>query len=51
MILIFVYDMLSPWYFEESSYSDRLVKMQLKPDTIGLSDGNFSKHLCILGSP
>ena len=40
------------WYFKkESTYSHRLANMQLKPDTIGPSGGNFSKNWCILGSP
>lgn len=39
------------WYFKESKYSDRLGKIQLKLDTIGLSDENSSKYSCILGSP
>ena len=47
-----IYDLqVLPWYFKkESTYSDRLAEMQLKPDTIGLSGGDFSKNLCILGS-
>ena len=32
------------WYFKkESADSDRLAEMELKPDTIGLSGGNFQK--------
>ena len=33
------------WYFKkESADSDRLAEMELKPDTIGLSGGKFSKN-------
>ena len=40
------------WYFKkDSKYSDRIGQMQLKSDTIGLSSGNLSANLCILGSP
>ena len=39
------------WYFKESIYSDGHTEMQLKPDTLGLSGGNFSKNLSLLGSP
>ena len=40
------------YYFKkESTYSDRLAEMRLKPDTIGLSGGNYAKSLCFLGSP
>ena len=38
-------------YIIISTYSNKLPEMQLKPDTIGLSCGNFSKKLRILGSP
>ena len=38
-------------YFKVPTYSDRLAKIQLKPDTIGLGGWNFLKNLCILGSP
>ena len=48
-----IYDLqVFTWYFKkESTYSDKLAEIQLKPDTIGLSGWNFSKNLCILGSP
>ena len=48
-----IYDLQAlAWHLrKESTYSDRLAKMHLKPDTIGLKGGNFSKKLCILGSP
>ena len=48
-----IYDLQAlAWYLKkESTYSDRLAKMHLKPDTIGLNGRNFSKNLCILGSP
>ena len=37
------------WYFKkEQTYSDRFAEMQLLTNTIGLSGGKFSKHLCIL---
>ena len=39
------------WYCKESTYSGRLVEMQLKPGAIGLSGDNLTKSLCILGSP
>ena len=47
-----IYDLqVFAWYFKkESTYSDKLAEMQLKPDTIGVSGGDFSKNLCILGS-
>ena len=48
-----IYDLqVFAWYFKkESTYSDILAEMRLKPDTIGLSGVNFSKNLCILNSP
>ena len=48
-----IYDLqVLTWYFKkESTYSDKLADMQLKPGTIGLSGVNFSKNLCILGIP
>ena len=46
-----IYDLQDfAYYFKkESTYSNRLAKMQLKPDTIGLGGGNFLKNLYILG--
>ena len=38
--LIYDFQVLA-WYFKESKYSDRLTEMQLKPDTVDLSEGNF----------
>ena len=36
------------WYFKkELAYSDRFAEMQLKPNTVGLKDEIFPKHLCI----
>ena len=48
-----IYDLqVFAWYFKkESTFSDILAEMRLKPDTIGLSGVNFSKNLCILNSP
>ena len=48
-----IYDLqVFAWYFKkESTYSDKLAEIQLKPDTAGLKGGIFSKNLCILGSP
>ena len=46
--LIYDFQVLA-WYFKkESKYSDKLTEMQLKPDTIGLSEGNLSKHFSFL---
>ena len=46
-----IYDLQDfAYYFKkESTYSNRLAMMQLKPDTIGLGGGNFLKNLYILG--
>ena len=39
--LIYDFQVLA-WYFKkESRYSDKLTEMQLKPDTVDLSEGNF----------
>ena len=42
-----IYDMqvFARYFKKEPTYSHRLVEMQLRPDTIGLSGGSFSKHL------
>ena len=49
--LIYYWQALAGYLKKESTYSDKLAKMHLKPDTIGLNGRNFSKNLCILGSP
>ena len=47
-----IYDLqVLAWYFKrDSAYSGKFPETQLKPDPVGLSDGIFSKHLCILTS-
>ena len=44
--LYIIYDLqIFAWYFKkESTDSDRLTEMELKPDTNGLSGGKFSKN-------
>ena len=46
-----IYDLQDfAYYFKkESTYSNGLAMMQLKPDTIDLGGGNFLKNLYILG--
>ena len=48
-----MYDLqvLACYFKKESTHFDGFAEMQLKPDTVGLSGGNFSKQLRILGSP
>ena len=49
--LIYDLQVFASYFKKDSTYSHKLAEMQLNPDTIGLSGGNFSENLCILGSP